>query len=249
MHSVQRSPEPAFIAQLRSTYPDWDSLGRNQRDVRDALTIDFGTVCAYCEQRCKPQAFGKNDPNSETTDHFRPRSPRRFPNLWLDWLNLVYACHRCNESKADNWPGYDDAESNQRLSALYPRYIPPVEYVNPSRLAGGRPAHEYFDFDIDTGEITPSSALDDAEWSSARRTITDIDLNDSGLGLYDVHDLCHQRRERLDLLLQGIEMLDEFEARGQLMIEFTRPDRPFSSFIRAYVANEFPGLAEQIGAV
>ena len=116
MHSVERSPEPAFFAEFRTAHTQWDDLdGTNRRRIRDALIQDFGQICAYCERACQfPTGSGESS-NEETIDHFRPRN--RFPDLWLDWLNLVYACHRCNQNKGGSWPGYDDASINQWLSA------------------------------------------------------------------------------------------------------------------------------------
>ena len=98
LHSVPRSPEPEFLAELRSAYTNWDDLdGGDRRRIRDALARDFGLVCAYCEQFCQPtqsraQTGGEESPpppDEESIDHLRPRS--LFPNLWLDWPNLIYA--------------------------------------------------------------------------------------------------------------------------------------------------------------
>ncbi len=49
------------------------------------------------------------------------------------------------------------------------RYVPVSEYVSPSAVVGRRPAGEFFDFEAETGEMLPSSQLDGAEWSMARR--------------------------------------------------------------------------------
>ena len=89
MHSVERSAEPDFFEELRVAYNQWDELdGGDRNRIRAALVQDFGTICAYCEQSCQSPTLYE-DPNEESTDHFRPRS--RFSNLWLNWLNLVYA--------------------------------------------------------------------------------------------------------------------------------------------------------------
>ena len=130
MRSVERSPEPDFFDDLRAAYTRWEDLdGGDRQHIRDALVRDFGTVCAYCEQPCQsPTQY--EEPHDESVDHFRPR--HRFPNQWLDWLNLVYACRRCNQAKGRNWPGFDDALVNQLLAGEDHRYVPVSEYVNPS---------------------------------------------------------------------------------------------------------------------
>ena len=107
MHLVQRSPEPAFFAVLRAAHTQWNDLdGGNRKQIRDALVADFGPICAYCEQPCQTPTRSGDSFNEETIDHFRPR--HWFPHLWLDWPNLIYACHRCNQAKGGSWPGYDD---------------------------------------------------------------------------------------------------------------------------------------------
>ena len=247
MHSVERSAEPDILAQLRSAHTRWDDLqGDERRCIRNALVQDFGTICAYCEQSCQSPTLYEQ-PNEESIDHFRPRSPNRFPGQWLDWLNLVYACRRCNQAKGDSWPGFDDVLVNQMLSAEDSRYIPVSEYVNPSAVDGQRAAHDFFAFDAETGEIRPSSQLDEVEWSMARRTIRDIDLNHSGLGENDESHLWNLRRRQRALLIERINGLDDFDAKLNIMLEFMLPDKPFSSFIRAYVMGRFPLLEEFLG--
>ena len=239
MHSVQRSPEPAFLADIRAAHCRWEDVNKGR--IRDALVEDFGEVCAYCEQRCDPiSANGVR--NAETVDHFRPRS--KFPDRWLDWHNLIYACYRCNQNKENSWPGYDGEITNKILAARHTRYTPQSEYVDPNATAGHRPTHEFFDFDVDTGEIAPASELDDLEWSTARRTILDIDLNDKRLGENDQSHLWNLRRYQRYLLIEALNSVDDTNAKIQMLAEFIKPDKPFSGFIRAYLVHSFPQFAD-----
>lgn len=242
MRSVPRSPEPDFFAELRAAHSQWDDLdGSDRARIRDALVQDFGTVCAYCEQPCQsPTQY--EEPNEESIDHFRPR--KRFPKRWLDWLNLVYACRRCNQAKGGNWPGFDDDFINRILAAEDTRYLPVSEYVNPNAVDGQRPAGEFFAFDVETGEVLPSAQLCREEWSMARRTIRDIDLNDSSLGENNEFHLWNWRLEQRALLIERINLLDDFDAKVNIMLEFMLPDKPFSSFITAYVMGRFPLLGQ-----
>ena len=202
MHSVERSPEPDFFDGLRAEYTRWDELeGDNRRRIRDALVQDFGMVCAYCEQPCQSPTLYE-EPNEESIDHFRPRN--RFPERWLEWLNMVYACRRCNQAKGGSWPGISDVLINQILAGEDSRYTAISEYVNPNAVDGQRWAGDFFAFDVGTGEIFPSAQLDRMEWSMARRTIRDIDLNDSGLGENDERHLWNRRLYQYDLLIARI---------------------------------------------
>ena len=176
--------------------------------------------------------------NEESVDHFRPRN--RFPDQWLDWLNMMYACRRCNQAKGGNWPGFDDGSINQLLVAGDSRYTSVSEYVNPNAVGGQKPARDFFEYDAKTGEIAPSEKLDEMEWSIARRTIRDVDLNDSGLGENDPNHLWNLRVRQRRLLARRLIELDDFDAKVNIMLEFMLPDKPFSSFIAAYVRNRFP---------
>ena len=239
MHSVERSPEPDFFDDLRARYTRWEELdGGGRQSIRDALIQDFGTICAYCERSCQGATATHEGPGEETIDHFRPRN--RFPKLWLDWLNLVYACRRCNQAKGGNWPGFSDEIVDQVLAGEDDRYAPVSQYVNPSAVEGQHPAEDLFVFDSETGEMRPSCQLASPEWSIARRTIRDIDLNDSTLGENEESHLWNQRLRQRALLIERINGLDDFDAKLSIMLEFMLPDKPFSSFIRAYVNNRFP---------
>ncbi len=243
MHSVQRSPEPSSLASFRAVHSQWETLhGGERRDIRDTLTKDFGEVCAYCQQACQAPAFGVEAHNAETIDHFRPRS--RFPDLWLDWLNLIYACRRCNRSKGNKWLDFDQDTFSRGLQRG--GHSLPSEYVNPNAIEGRRPANEFFDFDLDTGEIVPATGLDYTAGWVASRTIRDIDLNDSQLGENDPAHLLNLRLARkilLDTLIQQIRTgaYEESEARG-IVTGFARLGQPFSSFVGAYLASEHPDL-------
>ena len=240
MHSVKRSREPGFFAELRAAYTGWDDLdGGARRRIRDALFEDFGSVCAYCECQCEWPNSYRNSQNQETIDHFRPRS--RFPGLWLDWLNLVYACYRCNQAKSGSWPEhYDDI--NQKLAAREPGYTPVSEYVSPNEEPGQRSASEFFAFDVETGEMTAGEHLDGEEWSIAHRTISDIDLNDSKLGENDPGHLWNRRLRQVSMLIQKLNTVRDPFQKVRMAHEFTLPDKPFSAFISAYLRQRFLGF-------
>ena len=249
MHSVPRSPEPDFIPPLWADNLGWDDIApADRRRIRQALAGDFQFLCGYCERPCR-EFEGRSGSNDEgTTDHFRPRS--LFPHLWLEWLNLVYSWHRCNQSKGNRWPGRGVQSVDGELVAEDSRYVPPNEYVNPSNpsaIEGQREAREYFDYDTETGQINPSERVDDAEWSKARRTIFDIDLNDRKLPENDEGHLWNRRLRQRDLLLRNLSAVENFDARVNLLFEFMGEDKPFSGFLFAYVRKRFPAFGELFG--
>ena len=129
---------------------------------------------------------------------------------------------------------------NQLLTAVYrPRYTPVSEYVNPNRADGRRPADEYFDWDFESGEMIPSEQLDQEEWSTARRTIDDIDLNHalSEVESNDPNHILNLRRYHLYLFLEQLHSLEDSDLRERIIQGFRFLDQPFFGFISAYLKN------------
>lgn len=241
MRSVLRSPAPGLFVNLRAAYTQWGNLSSQDRGrIRSELTRDFGETCAYCQQSCSPPHRSRAEsPNEESIDHFRPIS--RFPDLWLDWPNLIYACHECNQNKGNKWPGIGDSYdeiSNRLLSSEDSRYVPVSEYVSPNESVSQRPAQQFFDFDADTGEIVPSEQLDPEEWSVAQRTIWDLELNSKYLR--------NLRLERLQWLEDELKAISDFNGKVDILLRFMLPRMPFSMFIRACMTRRFPLLSQLI---
>ena len=107
-----------------------------------------------------------------------------------------------------------------------------MEYVSPNENESQRPAQEFFDFDINTGGVTPSERLAPAEWSIAKRTIWDIDLDSS--------EFRNLRLARLNWLLEKLNTINDFEEKLNVLLRFMLPGMPFSAFVRAYVSYQFP---------
>jgi len=226
MHSVQRSVEPNFLTLFRARYSGWEDLSSEERRrVRAELSRDFDRICGYCERQCNPDTPGRW-PDGESVDHFLPRS--RFPVEWLNWLNLVYSCHRCNLAKGNKWPAIGDAE-NTRLGVIN-RYRQVAGYVCPNSADFQLPAETFFTFDVDNGEIRPADDLDDEEWSMAYRTIIDLDLN----SLDSRDDLPNQRKVERQLLDETLRQASEADLRHVIVSGITQRSRPFSSYMSAY---------------
>ena len=227
MHSIPRSPEPDFLLDLLTRYSDWSQLEPvERRQVRSALADDFSEICAYCEQQCVEPTRAERD-NEESVDHFRPR--RHYPNEWLNWLNLIYACRRCNQSKLSKWPTIDDRDN--RLLARITRYEPISEYVCPNQSDTQLHCETLFAFNVATGEINPANDIDDAHWSMAYRTIVDIDLNSIQPGQLDLPEL---RKEWVKSLETTLNKAENPDLRSTIISGFCRRDQPFSSLAMSY---------------
>lgn len=171
MHFVECGPAPASLQDIVAKgFGDPDAYAKFIPDLRRP----FNRLCGYCERPCR---HGQ-------VDHFRPRY--HFPELTFTWENLIYVCHRCNKVKDDQFPGKTplDANAVNLLNAdaesRGKQFVDPSEddgYVNPRDQA--EKAETFFVFNRE-GEILPNPNLDDRDWSKARRTIRDFDLNPVG---------------------------------------------------------------------
>lgn len=257
MHGVERSPEPGFFDAVRCRYDDWgelyDAAGQQVRDcrgrrpqpccrahlsgldgeairreIRDALRADFSGICGYCEQDCSSMVT--------VIEHFRPRWA--FPDEWATWLNLVYACERCDDSKGDKWPG-DPGDYDVCYS-----------YISPSLIADQRSAEGFFEYyigidgdtddDMAPGQMMPSENLSADEWWRANRTIEDLDLNsDSNSYASGDEPLPYLRSVYIESLLVQIEVevgdwYDDIDATASILREYSERGQPFSSYVAAF---------------
>ena len=249
MHGVTRSSEPSYFEAIRCRYDCWselyDALGDQARDcrssrpapcctahlqgldgeairreIRNSLRRDFSGVCGYCEQDCSDTVT--------VIEHFRPR--RLFPDDWITWTNLVYACQRCDNRKGDRWPG--------------PADDPTCSYVSPSVTKDQQPAENFFEHyveiggettenDLVPGQISPSLGLSPTDWWRADQTILGLDLNSD----YDPVDarLPELRTDQLDFVLDEIgDPTDNWDRTEEILRRYSQPDQPFSSYISSF---------------
>ena len=156
MHWVDRGPEPAALAEIRLTYTvRWVQYCTHHIGSRptDSHWRRFHPeLKASFSSLC---AYCEEGTKGEV-DHFRPKS--RFPRLVYSWSNWLLACHECNHAKLNKWPvgGYVDACSN----------------------SGPGAPESYFNFDTQTGFISPKRTLNRYHRLKAQRTIDDLGLND-----------------------------------------------------------------------
>lgn len=97
------------IASLRYLKERW-----RHDDIREALSLESGGNCAYCESRMADTSYPQ-------VEHLLPKS--RFPDLAHDWRNLARVCQICNTTKNDYWseglevlnPYEDEVEERLRV--------------------------------------------------------------------------------------------------------------------------------------
>ena len=195
MRSIPRSQPPATINfnQYRRQSKDWADWATSQDYPRlvDVLREEFGGICAYCEGFVRPRS------NPGPVDHFRPRNPAvgsqevHFGrNVTFEWSNLMYACPKCQKAKDNKWPGTGIQLGEDLVNVclsngaanegwIYTAVTVTEGYVNPNE--GKHISSEDFLEYQKYGNILPSTRINDSLRSKAKRTIYDIQLNESVL--------------------------------------------------------------------
>lgn len=146
MKYIKKREEPeSFIAWKKLANEDWEPSWNNfskpqKTDVHNSLLQEQGFICCYCGRLI-----------SSTTSHIEHLKPRKnYPQLTLDYTNILASCQREREpkeplhcgSKKDDW--YDEhlmvspldincaeffryTEDGQILSTEYPEKKPPAD--------------------------------------------------------------------------------------------------------------------------
>lgn len=70
----------------------------NHPDIKNAVLKETHDKCAYCESKVSHISFGD-------IEHILPKS--KFPELYVEWNNLTFACEKCNRSGKKDY--YDEA--------------------------------------------------------------------------------------------------------------------------------------------
>ena len=93
MKRITKSPEPVLFSDWKSQdrmshRPNWNRVpGWIKRTVQDALLLEQGFLCCYCEASVTA--------DNSHVEHFRPR--KRFKQLRLSYDNLLCSCIRDTE--------------------------------------------------------------------------------------------------------------------------------------------------------
>lgn len=88
---------------------------RDYTKYKPWLREDFKYACVYCTVH--EGEFGGF--HSFHVEHFKPKS--KFPELIIEYTNLLYACWKCNSLKGEDWPSDNPLKSGKG-------YLDPCRY-------------------------------------------------------------------------------------------------------------------------
>lgn len=151
----------------------------NYRRYKPDLQIEFSAQCVYCRSLDRIKGY-----ETFGVDHYRPQ--KDFPHLATEYLNLFYACNRCNSFKGSYWP------SSQELKDGV--FVPnPCEHVMFDHLR------------YNGGWINPHS-------DAGAETIIRLDLNDPACvrfrdSLITVLAATNAQKEQAEIIVMDAEAL------------------------------------------
>ena len=151
----------------------------NYRQYKPDLRIEFSAQCVYCRSLDRIKGY-----ETFGVDHYRTK--RDFPHLTTEYLNLFYACNRCNSFKGSYWP------SSQELKDGI--FVPnPCEHVMFDHLR------------YNGGWVDPHS-------DAGAETILHLDLNDPDCvsfrnSFITVLAATNSQKEQAELILKDAEAL------------------------------------------
>jgi uncharacterized protein (TIGR02646 family) len=157
-----------YVARVNAVDQHWKSARRSViHPVRDTLRSMCGEAepCCYCEDSVGVQV-----------EHIWPKS--LYPEKTFDWLNLLLACGRCNNTKNAAFALWIDGicapVARQRKA---PIVRPPSGQMMFLDLRQEDPL-DYFELDFDTGAVVERPTLEPLARERAEYTRKKLKLND-----------------------------------------------------------------------
>jgi uncharacterized protein (TIGR02646 family) len=109
MRTIQKGPEPRSLLEYRKSADACYDGYQDKQDVRDQLVEEQRGLCCYCQSRIRA------NPVDMKIEHWQSQSPNKYPELQLDYTNMLGACfggqkngersprerHHCDTLKGD----------------------------------------------------------------------------------------------------------------------------------------------------
>lgn len=137
MKRIQKDEEPEFFRKWKeggspNWNPDWvalDSTGDIKRQLMTHLIEEQGGICCYCNRELRDNDFH--------IEHFRPKERNRYPELALDYDNLLISCQRQLQSREPRHCGMKKGhwfEEGVTVSPLDPDCEKRFEFLEDGRI-------------------------------------------------------------------------------------------------------------------
>jgi len=189
-----------------SSLTNWDDYhrcyNRQKRALRRyVLRYEQNNLCIYCESKIAPKK------ESSHLEHIKPKARDKFPHLVFDYNNIVVSCNGNCHTEDDEYHSCGHIKDNE---------YDDTKFLNPTELIDIR---EYFEYDIDTGNILESSKnIDKAEYM-----IKTLHLNNASLPL--------ARKKALENFINMIKQIDKNQRKNKIIEILNKENIAFISFL------------------
>jgi uncharacterized protein (TIGR02646 family) len=123
MRNIRKNPEPTSLTKHRcNTNTDYDNYAEKD-DLRESLVNEQRGICCYCMQRIYPSL------QNMKIEHNKSQSPNKFPQMQLDYGNLLGAClggtgnprrdQHCDTRKGDDDISFNPADPARDVEILF----------------------------------------------------------------------------------------------------------------------------------
>ena len=254
MKAITKGEQPPRLVHYQEQNPDgtWEQfcgVKKRKLQVQEALRVDQGGICAYCEIDLR-----KKDQHGEAdfrVEHFHPKSDKTTAHNWaLDWDNLLACCH------GGSRPDVTDAQARfEEIHALRTCDVPKADdnwdndILNPSHL----PTDVcLFTCSRTSGELSLSQQAQDDDRIDNQRAEQSLDrhnLNAVRLSKLRQAVLNKLNDELQQRVRQGMTIA---QARADLARRHLRQDQDgnwpaFFSAIRSYLGREAELQLQSVG--
>lgn len=119
MKYIKKSAAPKSLEEYKKTagasFKDLDKNHTNiKREIKNSLIAEQGGICCYCGTRI--------DRTNSAIEHFKPKDDNRFPELQLEYSNLLASCLGGQIDRQTNkrFPLCCDANKKNRVIEVSP---------------------------------------------------------------------------------------------------------------------------------
>lgn len=119
MKYIRKGESPLSLEEYKRTegasYKDLDKKHTNiKREVKNSLIAEQGGICCYCGTQI--------DRTNSVIEHFKPKAEDKFPELQLEYSNLLASCEGGQNSRHtnDKFPLCCDANKGNRVIKVSP---------------------------------------------------------------------------------------------------------------------------------
>ena len=201
MRYVKKTLTPQFFIDSTIGISRWEDYPVSKRPLKEyVLQNEQNYLCIYCES--------KVELDNSHLEHIKPKARDKFPELTFNYANIVVSCNGNCHTEDEEYYSCGHIKDNEYDET---KFLNPIELID---------IREYFEYDIDTGDITESSR----DINKAKYMISTLHLNDGSLPL--------ARKKALKIFIEKLKKLDNSQRKNKIIEVLNKENIAFVSFLR-----------------